>query len=80
MSKPVLLMGGTGSIDSLSARALRADDLALGVSMMLERLAGLGRAAPSPPGWYFPFRVRDHDAYLSCLQAEGGGLIARAAQ
>lgn len=80
MSKPVLLMGGTGSIDSLSARALRADDLALGVSMILERLAGLDRAAPSSPGWYFPFQLRDHDACLSCLQAEGGGLIARDAQ
>ena len=80
MSKPVLLMGDTGSIGSLSARALRADDLALGVSMILERLAGLDRAASTPPGLYFPFRVRDHDAYLSCLQADGGGLIARDAQ
>lgn len=73
-------MGDTGSIGSLSARALRADDLALGVSMILERLAGLDRAASTPPGLYFPFRVRDHDAYLSCLQADGGGLIARDAQ
>ena len=80
MSKPVLLMGGTGSIGSLSARALRADDLALGVSMILERLAGLDRAAPSPPGLYFPFQLRDHDACLSCSQADGGGLIARDAQ
>ena len=80
MSKPVLLMGDTGSIGSLSARALRADDLALGVSMILERLAGLDRAAPSPPGLYFPFQLRDHDACLSCLQADGGGLIARDAQ
>lgn len=49
---------------------------ALGVSMILERLLGLDGGTPIRPGLYFPFQVLDHPAYLSRLQAEGGGIIA----
>ncbi|AFK63973.1 hypothetical protein TKWG_21390 [Advenella kashmirensis WT001] len=49
---------------------------ALGVSMILERLAGLDGKAPTPPGLYFPFQVVDHTSYLSRLQAEGGNVVA----
>ncbi|WP_193074317.1 NAD(P)-dependent oxidoreductase [Pseudomonas sp. FME51] len=48
---------------------------ALGVSMILERLAGLDGNAPTPAGLYFPFQVIDHATYLSRLQAEGGSIV-----
>lgn len=49
---------------------------ALGVSMILERLAGLDGNTPTPAGLYFPFQVIDHRTYLSRLQAEGGSLVS----
>ena len=49
---------------------------ALGVSMILERLAGLDGKTPTPPGLYFPFQVVDHASYLSRLQAEGGSIVS----
>jgi hypothetical protein len=49
---------------------------ALGVSMILERLAGLDGKAPTPPGLYFPYQVVDHASYLSRLQAEGGSIVS----
>ena len=49
---------------------------ALGVSMILERLAGLDGNPPTPPGLLFPFQVVDHGTYLSRLRAEGGSIIA----
>lgn len=48
---------------------------ALGVSMILERLAGLDGRAPTQPGLYFPFQVLDHTAYLARLKAAGGSLL-----
>lgn len=49
---------------------------ALGVSMILERLAGLDGNAPTPAGLYFPFQVLDHGTYLSRLRAEGGRIVS----
>ncbi|HBP28089.1 saccharopine dehydrogenase [Advenella sp. S44] len=49
---------------------------ALGVSMILERLAGLDGKAPTRPGLYFPFQVIDHASYLSRLQTEGGSVVS----
>lgn len=48
---------------------------ALGVSMILERLAGLDGGAPTQPGLYFPFQVLDRAAYLARLKAAGGSLL-----
>ncbi|KAB0681452.1 NAD(P)-dependent oxidoreductase [Aureimonas leprariae] len=48
---------------------------AIGVSMILERLAGLDGAPPTPAGLYFPYQVLDHAAYLSRLRSEGGDLV-----
>ncbi len=49
---------------------------ALGVSMILERLAGLDGNAQTAPGLYFPFQVIDHATYLSRLHAEGGSIVS----
>ncbi|MNU30013.1 hypothetical protein D3C71_184950 [compost metagenome] len=49
---------------------------ALGVSMILERLAGLDGNAPTPAGLYFPYQVVDHGSYLLRLQAEGGRIVS----
>ena len=48
---------------------------ALGVSMVLERLAGLDGKAPTPPGLFFPYQILDHAAYLERLTGEGGRLM-----
>lgn len=49
---------------------------ALGVSMILERLAGLDGKPPTPAGLYFPFQVVDHATYLSRLHAEGASIVS----
>ena len=49
---------------------------ALGVSMILERLAGLDGAAPTPPGLYFPYQIVDHATYLARLREAGGNIVA----
>lgn len=48
---------------------------ALGVSMILEQLAGLDGHAPTPAGLYFPYQILDHAAYLARLRVEGGSLV-----
>jgi hypothetical protein len=48
---------------------------ALGVSMILERLTGLGGGSPTAAGLYFPFQVLDHAVYLGRLKAAGVSLI-----
>jgi hypothetical protein len=48
---------------------------ALGVSMVLERLAGLDGKPATQPGLFFPYQVIDHAAYLARLKLEGGDLL-----
>lgn len=48
---------------------------ALGVSMLLERLAGLDGKPATQPGLFFPYQVLDHAAYLARLDQEGGRLL-----
>ncbi|WP_294393747.1 NAD(P)-dependent oxidoreductase [uncultured Sphingomonas sp.] len=49
---------------------------ALGVSMVLERLAGLDGEPATPAGLFFPYQVLDHANYLGRLTQEGGQLMA----
>lgn len=48
---------------------------ALGVSMVLERLAGLDGKPAQQAGLFFPYQVLDHGAYLDRLAQEGGQLM-----
>jgi hypothetical protein len=48
---------------------------ALGISMVLERLAGLDGKPPTPAGLFFPYQILDHGDYLDRLTLEGGKLI-----
>lgn len=48
---------------------------ALGISMVLERLAGLDGKPATKAGLYFPFQIVDHENYLGRLTQEGGGLM-----
>lgn len=49
---------------------------AIGVSMLLERLAGLDGKPATQPGLFFPYQVLDHAAYLARLEQDGGKLMA----
>ncbi len=49
---------------------------ALGISMVLERLAGLDGKRATPTGLFFPYQILDHDEYLERLTQEGGRLMA----
>jgi hypothetical protein len=48
---------------------------AIGVAMILERLAGLDNKPAPPPGLYFPYQVLKPAEYLAQLEQEGGGVI-----
>lgn len=48
---------------------------ALGMAMVIERIAGISGARPAP-GLYFPSQVLDAQAYLARLDAIGGKVIA----
>jgi hypothetical protein len=48
---------------------------ALGVSMVLERLAGLNGKPATQAGLFFPYQVLDHPDYLGRLTQEGGQLM-----
>ena len=48
---------------------------ALGISMVLERLAGLDGKPATQAGLFFPYQILDHDAYLERLAQEGGRLM-----
>ena len=48
---------------------------ALGVSMVLERLAGLDGRPAKQAGLFFPYQVLDHADYLGRLRQEGGQLM-----
>jgi hypothetical protein len=48
---------------------------ALGVSMVLERLAGVDGRPATQPGLFFPHQVLDHADYLGRLTQEGGQLM-----
>lgn len=48
---------------------------ALGVAMILERLAGLDNKPATLPGLYFPYQVLTPADYLAQLEQEGGGVI-----
>ncbi|MEE2951885.1 MAG: NAD(P)-dependent oxidoreductase [Pseudomonadota bacterium] len=48
---------------------------ALGVSMVLERLAGLDDKPAKQAGLFFPYQVLDHADYLERLTQEGGQLM-----
>ncbi|WP_315762539.1 NAD(P)-dependent oxidoreductase [Sphingomonas sp. Y38-1Y] len=48
---------------------------ALGISMVLERLAGLDGNPPTPAGLFFPYQIIDHGDYLDRLAQEGGQLM-----
>lgn len=48
---------------------------ALGVSMVLERLAGLDGKSAQQAGLFFPYQVLDHAEYLGRLAQEGGRLM-----
>lgn len=49
---------------------------ALGISMVLERLAGLDGKPATRAGLFFPYQIVDHDEYLERLTQEGGRLMA----
>ncbi|WP_420141972.1 NAD(P)-dependent oxidoreductase [Sphingomonas sp.] len=49
---------------------------ALGVSMVLERLAGLDGKPAMRAGLFFPYQLLDHADYLGRLTQEGGQLMA----
>lgn len=48
---------------------------ALGISMVLERLAGLDGEPATQPGLFFPYQILDHEDYLERLTLEGGRLM-----
>lgn len=48
---------------------------AIGVSMLLERLAGLGVQKRPAAGLYFPYQLLDRTAYLTRLRADGGDIL-----
>ncbi|WP_288483499.1 NAD(P)-dependent oxidoreductase [uncultured Novosphingobium sp.] len=48
---------------------------ALGIGMVLERLAGLDGKPPTSSGLFFPYQVVDHANYLERLAQEGGQLM-----
>lgn len=49
---------------------------ALGISMVLERLAGLDGKPATESGLFFPYQILDHAKYLERLTQEGGRLMA----
>lgn len=49
---------------------------ALGISMVLERLAGLDGKPATQAGLFFPYQILDHDEYMDRLSQEGGRLMA----
>jgi len=49
---------------------------ALGIGMVLERLAGLDGRPPTRAGLFFPYQIVDHGEYLERLTQEGGRLMA----
>lgn len=48
---------------------------ALGVAMLIERLAGLDGRPPTPPGLYFPEQLLEPASYLARLAAIGGRIL-----
>ncbi|MFC7557107.1 hypothetical protein ACFQU7_40155 [Pseudoroseomonas wenyumeiae] len=48
----------------------------LGVAMLLERLVGLDRNPPPPPGLYFPYQLLEPAAYLARLDRSDGKILS----